>query len=112
MAEKFEQFAMYGDFYVLEKRHDEGFIQAAFGEGDWVNNERIARLWAFFRPGRFFERVATYQHPEFNCGIHKSHGKPFESIYYTGRGFRKYCRNKNITLHDRQNLSEIIEHFN
>ena len=99
------------DGEVFERRHSQGYTEIAFGEeGIWMGDQRIVRLLAFFHPERYFREVATLQYPEFTCGTHSEPGNPFEANY-TGRSFRRYCRENEIPMGDRQNLLELLEHW-
>jgi len=117
MAEEFSPSVIYCGREIFEEKHNEGYTEAAFGEGNWVRDKRMVKdkriisLLAFFNPNRLLRRVATYELPEFNCGILKVHGNHFESTYNTEWTFRRYCERNEITISNRQNLSDILEHW-
>ena len=54
----------FGGFDMLDKRINEGFIDVAYGVGNWVKRnkkrQRIRDIWAFYHPNG---KRATYEHP-------------------------------------------------
>ncbi len=109
MTEKFIPPVNGSDFF--EERFAQGYTEVAFGgEGILIRDMRIVRLVAVFHPARYFRKVATYQDSNFHCGIHEDRGKSFEKNY-TRRNFEEYIMENEIPMSDRQNLSEILEHW-
>jgi hypothetical protein len=106
--EEFSPLGMYGNKEIFERRLNEGYTEVAHGSGEWIGDNRIVALWAFFHPKRFFRKVATHQHPKGYFDGHTFHGKPFETAY-TEKGFKKYCENNKIVLGERQDLAKIVK---
>jgi len=105
--EEFSALRMYGNKNVFEKRVEEGYTEVAFGGGDWVGNQRIVRLWAFFHPKG---KIATYEHPKFDDGSHIMRGNPFEAKY-SQRKFQKHLREFQIKLGAKSELAEVVNNW-
>ena len=105
---KFSPLAMYGSREVSEKRLREGYVEIAFGSGEWVNDFRIVRLWVFFHPNG---NIATYEHPKLmEPSMRTYHGAPFEA-QYSERQFDAYKQKHQITVGRKWSLGEILERW-
>ena len=105
--EEFSPLAMYGNKDIFKKRLNDGYIDVAFGSGEWVNGERIVRLFVFYHPKNFFG-IATYEHPKFDFEGSTIHGKPFESVY-TKRGFERHSKKFKIQVGPKTGLANIVK---
>lgn len=110
-SEKFNPLEMYGDRGVFERKLEEGYNEVAFGGGAWICGERIAALWAFYKPKRWFrrERVSTLQYYEFITPDEDNmRSDPFEKTYSLKK-FMKYISTVKIKMDEKRSLSEILE---
>jgi hypothetical protein len=94
---------MHGNREIFQRRLDEGYTKYAFGSGDWVSDERIVRLFVFFKA----DRIATYQHPKKHDGVTNVHGEPFEAEY-TAEEFEVYKDAWSITVGQEKDLSGLL----
>lgn len=106
--EEFSLIGMYGKKDIFEKRVREGYTEVAFGGGDWVGDQRIVSLWAFYHPNG---RIATYEHPKsMTLDCHTVRGRPFEAEY-TKRKFQKHLQKFKIRLGEGSGLAQLVENW-
>lgn len=105
VPESFSGLAMYGNREIFERRLREGYINVAFGSGEWVGDSRIVRLWVFYGSSG---EIATYEHPKADQEGGMRHGQPFEATY-SAIAFRSYVEKWRITLGPKMGLAELLK---
>ena len=103
--EEFSPLGLYGNRDVFQRRLDEGFTKLAFGDGNWVGNERIVRLFVFYHPDG---RIATYEHPKSEHDGTTFRGGPFEAEY-SEEEFQSYKEKFQIAFGGKTSLAEVLE---
>ena len=94
----------YANKVVFERLLREGFTQAAYGRGDWIENRRIVRLWVLYHPNG---RVATIQHPKVRDDIGSMNMQAIEAEYSV-QEFDRYIDEWRITLRNQGCLRELL----
>jgi len=107
ILEKLHPVIGYGNREIFQKRLVEGYIEAAFGSGEWVGEYRIVRLWIFFKPDG---AVATYEHPKADQEGGLRHGQPVEVIYSMAE-FQLYVKKWLIKFGQKVSLADIVERW-
>ena len=106
--DEFSPLGLYGRKDAFEKRVRDGYTEVAYGGGDWVGNQRIVRLWAFYHPDG---SIATYEHPKgMTPDMHTIRGQPFEAEY-TEREFQEHLENFRIKIGPKTGLKKLVENW-
>lgn len=99
----------YANQRVFEKRVNQGFREVAFGDGNWIEGEKVPAVFVFYHPDG---RVGTYGHLKFQDErTHETyHGKPSEIDFANLGEFERYCDEKGIRItRGRENLEDVFE---
>jgi hypothetical protein len=105
--EKLSLFGLYGDLTFFKEKLCEGFKEVAFGRGEWVGDQSLVAIWAFYKPDG---KIATLQFPKGRApdGCTTVRGAEFEKEFKNPEVFESYCRQHLIQMGPKFTLAETI----
>ena len=106
--ERHSWIGMYGDRDIFQKHLDDGYNEVAFGKGDWVDDQKVLGVFAFFHPGG---DISTLEH--YKSITNSGHTIKSGPVYgeYMQKGFEMFIEENGVKMSEKQDIRAVLNQW-